>query len=265
MPEHLENDPYEMPFLDALEKVRWRLFKSIAALFVGTLIGFFFVHYMGVTSILVRPIRPFLEHQDGLLSAFSPLTPFMLELKLSIIIGIILAFPVAVYQAWSHLSPVLRDHERRVILPALYVGVLLFAMGVGLGYLVLPVSLGWLFGFQQDYVNLVIGADDYLSFVVRLLLAFGLMFEMPVVVMILTTLGLVTPNFLSQKRRHAIVGITVLASLVTPGDLASTFLMMAPMIVLYELSIFLSRGIYRRERARMDAERSELAGAGETR
>jgi sec-independent protein translocase protein TatC len=93
----------------------------------------------------------------------------------------------------------------------------------------------------------VIGADDYFSFVVRLLLTFGLVFEMPVIVMILTVLGFVTPKFLRDKRRHAIVVITILASLITPGDLATTFLLMGPMIILYELSIILSSAIHGRD------------------
>jgi sec-independent protein translocase protein TatC len=249
------------PLLDALEKVRWRLFKSVGALFICFVVGFTLVHYSGVTGILVRPVRPFLEHQDGRLASFSPLTPFMLELKVAAVVAIGLAFPIILYQIWSHFSPVLMPHEKRVILPSLFLGVLLFALGVGTGYLALPFSMGWLFSFQTDYVNLVIGADHYFSFVVRLLLAFGLVFEMPVVVMILTVLGLVTPSFLRSKRRHAIVVITILASLITPGDLSSTLLLIGPMIVLYELSIILSRAIH--GRARSDELEAGSAAAAE--
>jgi sec-independent protein translocase protein TatC len=255
-----ENDVGEVPLLDLLEKVRWRLFKSLAALLAGFVVGFLLVHYLGVTEILVRPIRPFLEHQEGRLAAFSPLTPFLLELKVALIVAVILAFPVIVYQVWGHVSPSLGREERRVILPSLFVGIFLFAAGVGAAYWVLPWSFRWLFAFQADYVDLVIGADDYLSFVLRLLVAFGVVFEMPVVVMILTTLGLVTPRFLREKRRHAVVVITVLASLITPGDLPSTFMMMAPMLVLYELSIVLSQAIHRR---REEERSSDEAKAGE--
>jgi sec-independent protein translocase protein TatC len=244
----VESDGDQPPLLDALEKIRWRLFKSVAALFLSFMVGFTLVHYSGVTGILVRPVRPFLVNQDGRLAAFSPLTPFMLELKVAAVVAIVLAFPIIVHQVWGHFSPVLLPHEKRVILPSLFLGVVLFALGVATGYLALPFSMGWLFGFQTDYVNLVIGADDYFSFVVRLLLAFGIVFEMPVVVMILTVLGLVTPKFLREKRRHAIVVITILASLITPGDLSSTFLMIGPMFVLYELSIILSQAIHGRDR-----------------
>jgi sec-independent protein translocase protein TatC len=242
------SDDEQPPLLDALERVRWRLFKSVAAFFVCFVVGFTLVHYTGVTEILVRPVRGFLEHQGGKLAALSPLTPFLLELKVAAVVAIVLALPVILYQLWGHFSPVLLPHEKRVILPSLFLGVVLFAAGVATGYLVLPFSMGWLFAFQDEYVNLVIGADDYFSFVVRLLLAFGVVFELPVLVMILTILGLVTPTFLRTKRRHAVVVITILASLITPGDLSSTFLMIGPMILLYELSIILSQVIHVRAR-----------------
>jgi sec-independent protein translocase protein TatC len=253
----VQDDSEQPPLLDALEKIRWRLFKSVGALFLSFIVGFTLVHYSGVTGLLVRPVRPFLENQDGRLAAFSPLTPFMLELKVAAVVAIVLALPIILYQVWAHFSPVLLPHEKRLILPSLFLGVVLFAGGVATGYYALPLSMGWLFGFQTDYVNLVIGADDYFSFVVRLLLAFGFVFEMPVVVMILTVLGLVTPKFLRDKRRHAIVVITILASLITPGDLSSTFLMIGPMIVLYELSIILSQAIH----GRRPAPEEESAGA----
>ncbi len=236
----------EMPFLDHLEEFRWRVLKSLGALLVGCLVGFLLVHYLSVTELLVGPIRPYLETQGGRLAAFSPLTPFFLELKLALISGVILAFPIIVYQVWAFLSPALESRERRVIIPALYMGLVLFSVGVGLAYSILPMSLDFLFRFQEDYLNLVIGADEYLAFVVRLLIAFGVLFELPVVVMILTALGLVTPDFLRAKRRHAIVAITVAAAFLSPGDVVLiTVLMMAPLVLLYEFSILLSSMIYR--------------------
>jgi sec-independent protein translocase protein TatC len=228
------------PLLDALEKLRWRLVKIAASLFVGLLGGFALAHYTTVTELLVHPVRPFLAHQEGRLAALSPMTPFMLELKVAFVIAVMLALPVILYQVWGHLSPILQAHERRLLLPSLFVALLLFAVGVGVGWLALPISLRWAFSFQTEYVTAVINADDYFSFATRLLLAFGIVFEMPIVLMILTTLGVVTPKFLRQKRRHAVAIITVLAALITPGDVASMFLMMVPMVVLYEVSIYAS-------------------------
>jgi len=236
----------EMPFLDHLEELRWRILKALGALFVCAVGGFLLVHYLPVTEILIRPVSPFLEHQEGKLTALSPLEPFFLELKLALIVGVLFAFPIVVYQVWAFLSPALEKHERRVIIPALYMGLALFAVGATMAYLILPISLEFLFGFQEDYLTLQIRSSEYLSFVIRLMLAFGIIFELPVVVMILSVLGLVTPVFLRKQRRVAIVGITVLASFLSPGDVVIvTVLMMAPLILLYEFSILLSAAITR--------------------
>lgn len=237
----------EMPFLDHLEELRWRILWSLLALFLCTVLGFLLVHYLGVLDILIRPIRPLLD-EGNRLKYFSPTDPFFITLKLAVMVGVILAFPVIVYQVWGFLSPALERHERRVIIPAMYMGLVLFALGVAMAYfLALPLSLVFLMGFQTEFLEQSIEVGRYLGFVTRLLVAFGVVFELPVVVMILTALGLVTPTFLRSKRRHAIVAITVLASLLSPGDVITvTVLMMAPLILLYEFSIVLSAAIYRR-------------------
>ncbi len=229
-----------MPFLDHLEELRWRIFKAGGSLLLGAILGFLIVHYLRVTDILIRPAEPFLP--QGRLSVFSPLTPFFFEIKLAIILGILLAFPIILYQAWAFFSPALERRERRIIIPALYAGLVLFATGVALAYwIALPLTLRFLYGFQTETSNWLIGMNEYLSFVVRLLLAFGIVFELPVVIMILASLGLVTPTFLRAHRRHAIVIATVTAAVLSPGDvLTVTFLMMFPLIILYEVSIILA-------------------------
>jgi len=235
-----------MPFLDHLEELRWRILWSFLSVGVGTVVGFLIVQYLGVMELLLRPIRPFLNGTE--LLYFSPATPFFFVLKLSLIIGLIFAFPIVVYQIWVFLSPALKPNEKKIIIPSLYFGLLLFAAGVALAYFaVLPLALRFLMGFQQEFLEAAIEAGMYLGFVVRLLLAFGIVFELPVVVMILSAMGLITPQFLKEKRRHSIVAVTILASMLTPGDIASTFMMIVPMVVLYEVSIVLSRLIHRRK------------------
>jgi sec-independent protein translocase protein TatC len=127
----------------------------------------------------------------------------------------------------------------------------------------LPVSLQFLLGLQQEILQPMLTADEYLSFVVRLLVAFGIIFELPVVVLILSVLGLITPAFLRSKRRHAIVIITVVASVLSPGDLIMvTAIMMVPLIFLYEFSILLSAMVYRRrEKARIEASADPPEGS----
>jgi sec-independent protein translocase protein TatC len=256
------NPAGEMPFLDHLEELRWRIFWSVIAIVIGTIAGFLIAQYLGIIDLLIRPVRPFLGGSDPIF--LNPATPFFVTLKLALVIGIILAAPIVVYQVWAFFSPALEAEEKKVIVPSLYFGLFLFCAGVVLAYVwVLPLALLFLMGFQQEFLQSAIEINEYLGFVTRLLVAFGLVFELPVVIMILSALGLVTPTFLKSKRRHAIVAITVLASLVTPGDLASTLLMIGPMLILYEVSIVLSSVIYRRKWKREEEERTRLSPSQE--
>lgn len=236
----MNNTRGEMPFLDHLEELRWRVFKALGSLVVATILGFVLVQRFRVIDLLVEPARPYLP--EGRLAYFSPVTPFFFILKLALLAGIIMAFPIVLYQVWAFLSPALEKREKRLIVPALYMGMFLFAGGALLGYEVaLPVSMRFFTGIQTDFLYAVLGADEYLSFAIRLLMGFGIIFELPVVILILSVLGLVTPRFLRTKRRHAIVLSTVAASLLSPGDVITvTVLMMVPLIFLYEFSILLS-------------------------
>jgi sec-independent protein translocase protein TatC len=235
-----------MPFLDHLEELRSRLIKSIIAVVTAALLGYVVVTRFGVMEILIRPIRPLLGEGGGL-AYFSPIDPFMVTLKLAMVVGLILALPIVVHQVWAFLSPGLTKEEKRVIVPSLYFGMILFATGVVAAYYtVLPLGLRFLAGFQEDYLEATYEVGAYLAFVTKILIAFGVAFELPVVIMILSALGLITPKFMRTYRRHAIVVITGLAVLLTPGDLPSTIMMMIPMVILYEISIFISAAIQRR-------------------
>ncbi len=244
----------EMPFLDHLEELRWRLIWSLLALLVCAGAAFFLVMRFDVLGLLIEPIKPFLHGSK--LKYLSPTEPFFITLKLALTVGLVLASPIVVYQIWAFLSPALLPSERRVIVPSLYLGLVLFALGVAMAYeIVLPMTLRFTMGFQTESLEQAIVIGEYLSVVTRLLLAFGAVFELPIVILVLSALGVVTPEFLAAKRRHAIVGSTVLASLLTPGDVITvTLLMMAPLILLYEFSIVLSRMVVRRRVAAAAAE-----------
>lgn len=236
----------EMPFLDHLEELRWRLLWSILALIVTTIVGFFLVTRLNVLGLLIDPIEPFLGGSK--LKYLSPTEPFFITLKLALIVGVLLASPVIIYQIWAFLSPALLPSEKKVIVPSLYLGLVLFGAGVAMAYyLVLPVTLAFTMSFQTEALEQSIVVGEYMSVVTRLLLAFGIVFEMPVVITILSALGLVTPQFLVEKRRYAIAAITIASAVLTPGDVITiTLMMMAPLIVLYEFSIVLSRIMFRR-------------------
>ena len=243
----LKNPNKEMPFLDHLEELRWRIFWIILAVIIGSVAGFILVLQFGVLEILLAPLENVLGEGEKL-KFFSPTEPFFLILKIGVLVGIILVFPVITYQIWSFFAPALKRHEKRVIIPGLYMGMVLFMAGVAMSYLVaLPVTLRFLLFFGEEYWDPILQAGPYLSFVTKLLVAFGVLFELPVVIMIFSVMGLVTPAFLRKKRRHAIVIITVLASFLSPGDVVTvTVMMMVPLVLLYEFSIFLSVLIYRR-------------------
>jgi sec-independent protein translocase protein TatC len=254
MPKFASTPAGEMPFLDHLEELRWRLIWSLLAVTICAIAGWFLVTRFDVLGLLVVPIKPFLHGTR--LKYLSPTEPFFITLKLAVSVGLVLASPIVIYQVWAFLAPALLPSERRVIVPALYMGLVLFALGVLMSYkVVLPMTLSFTMGFQTESLEQSIVIGEYLGFVTRLLLAFGAVFELPVVVLILSAMGLVTPEFLSGKRRHAIVIITVLAAVLTPGDVITlTLMMMVPLILLYEFSIVLSRLVVRRRRLEAAAE-----------
>lgn len=243
------NTSGEMPFFDHLEELRWRIIWSVAALIAGTGIGFYLAMRFDILGLLKRPVDPYLM-TGGQLLALAVTDAFFITFKLGLAIGFVLAMPIIAYHIWSFLAPALTRREKRAIVPALYLGLVLFALGVLIAYLyALPMTLRFLYGFQTESLAFALTAGNYFSFVIKLLLAFGVVFELPVVIMILAALGLVTSKFLASKRRHAIAGLGITAALITPGDaITATIFLMGPLIILYEVSILLTKMI---ERSRM--------------
>lgn len=241
----------EMPFLDHLEELRWRILWCILAVVVGFVVGLLIFTSMDVMQLLTAPAQRIFG-SEWRMQGLAPTDPFFIMIKISLTIGLILAFPIIVYQIWSFMAPALEKHEKRAIVPALYMGLVLFLAGVAMAYFIaLPISLRFLVGIGTEWLESAYRATDYIGFVVKLLLAFGVLFELPVVILVLSALGLVTPAFLRAKRRHAFVLIAVLAALLSPGDVISvTVIMMAPLYLLYEGSIFISVMMWRKRDAR---------------
>jgi sec-independent protein translocase protein TatC len=250
-----------MPFLDHLEELRWRIIWSLVAVVVGTVIGWFIVTRLDVLGILIAPIQPLLG--EGKLAYLSPTDPFFITLRLALIVGVLLALPVIIYQVWIFLSPALLPQEKKAIVPALYFGLFLFLLGVTAAYfVVLPIMFQFFAQFQQASLeqNIVIGA--YLSVVVRTLMAFGVAFELPVLILVLAVLGIVDAAKLRKGRRWALVFITIGASLVTPGDILTTFFLMFPLLFLYEVGILLARMVERKAKATADTPDEPTGWAG---
>ncbi len=244
----LRNNPKaEMPFLDHLEELRWRILWSLLALLIGTAIGMLLVQRYQIDVLLVQPLRE-VHGPDYMLSNLAPLHSFYVFLYLSFSIGLVLSSPIIFYQTWVFLAPALEKREKRAIVPALWLGLVLFLAGVAMAYYIaLPVSLQFFGNFMQTTMESDYTANLYYGYVVRLHIGFGAIFELPVVVLVLSALRVITPAFLRSKRRHAIVAILVVASIISPGDLLLlTLLMMVPMVALYEFGILLSVLVWRK-------------------
>jgi sec-independent protein translocase protein TatC len=247
-----EKGAAEMPFLDHLEELRWRLIWSLLALIVGVAIGFVLVVRFKLLDVLQAPIAPYLK--GATLVYTHPGDPFSITLSTSFIVGTIIALPVIIYQVWGFLSPALYTHEKRVVIPLLVGAVALFAGGAAMAYLfVLPLTLRFLLSFQAGSLAPMITAGEYFGFATTMALALGALFELPILIVGLTALGFVRPWMLARWRRHALVLCIVAAAIISPGDfIGATFLMAAPLYVLYEISIGLSVLVYRR-RVRREA------------
>jgi Tat protein translocase TatC len=235
----------EMPFLDHLEELRWRLLYSLIAIVLASVVGWIIVERMDVIGLLMRPIAPHLP--GGRLNYTSPTDPFLITLKLAFIVGLVLSSPVVIYQFWAFLSPALYKKEKRLVVPALLAGSVLFLLGAVAGYLlVLPRALAVLLGFQIQALQPIITADRYFGFAAQIIIAFGVVTELPLILIILTSLGLVSPGGLRRNRRYALLVSATFAAFLTPPDALSMLMMMVPLLLLYEVGIWCSWVVTRR-------------------
>lgn len=246
----------EMPFLDHLEELRWRLFRCALAIALGVGVSFAMLYSkkFDLYAFLEQPIKPYLNGQKLMVTHVGDL--FDIVMDASITLGLIAASPVIAWQVWGFLSPALYGHEKKVVIPALVSAALLFLAGMALAfYYVLPVTIGFYMSFQTDSFQVLQTVEGYVSLVISMCLAFGAVFELPVAIALLSALGIVQPQYLSRFRRHALVGCLIAAALITPGsDPTSLILLTIPLYFLYEASITVSRFISRRRERRLSAE-----------
>ena len=241
----------EMPFLDHLEELRMRIIWSLVALVVGIGVGFWVVQHFQLVSLLKTPIAPYLAN-GGKLTVLSPTEPVMIVFKLSLVVGLILASPVVFWQVWAFLAPALYGREKRVLVPALFAGAALFMLGAVLAWIfVVPKTLEVLFSFQSEAIAPMITYDAYFSFIVQIIVALGISFELPLVMIILAWLGIVTPAWLNRFRRYAVVLACIAGAVLSPGtDVLSMIMMTLPLLVLYEVGVAGSVVVTRRRRKR---------------
>jgi sec-independent protein translocase protein TatC len=250
----------EMPFLDHLEELRWRIIYSLGSALVCVGIGFWVTLHFDLVALLAKPIIDLLPSHA--LYFTHPSDKFSITLNTAMTCGIVLAAPVILYQAWVFLAPALHAHEKRVGLGVLFSGLVLFVAGAALAYIVvIPLALPWLLDFGTASMQPLITAEEYFGFVFAMVLTFGVSFELPIVVLALAALGIVTPQFLSKYRRHAIVIIVIIGAFLTPGDLVWTTIALAvPLYMLYELSVAAAYVIYRRKQRKLAQLEAEPSG-----
>ena len=236
----------EMPFLDHLEELRWRILYSLIGLVVGMVVAFVLLQQVDVIGFLQRPVLPYLHGRKLIFT--HPGDAFGIVLNASFVLGLVLSSPVLLYQAWAFFAPALYSHEKKLVIPVLLGAVLLFVGGVALAFfVVLPFTLGFLLNFQTAALEPMITASEYFGFAISMSLAFGVVFELPILILALTALGIITPAFLQKYRRHAVILCIVGAAFITPGgDPTSLFALSVPLYLLFEASVVLSRVIYRR-------------------
>jgi len=249
----------EMPFLDHLEELRHRLFWIVGAILVGIVASFVVLSRGGfdIVAILAHPIEPYLRGHRLVFT--HPGTSFSIVLNASLVLGILFATPVIGYQLWGFFAPALHSHEKRIIVPVIFGMIFLFLSGVTLCYfVVMPFTLKFFMGFESSALTPMIEATQYFDFAFSMMLAFGLAFELPIAILLLSALGIIKPQFLSRYRRHAIVVTVVVAAFITPDASPTTlFALSIPLYLLYELGVALSYMVTRRRRQRAEAAELE--------
>ena len=234
----MENtNDHEMGFFDHLEEFRWRLIKSIFAILIGSILSFNYMDY--IMNILLRPTMKTSVPIN--LQVLSVQGMFLIKWFIAFASGCILSLPILIYQFWKFVAPGLKINEKKYAIPIVFFSFFSFIIGVLFGYhILIPFSLEFFSGISEGYVENNFSIQYYFSFLTWLLIGAGLIFQLPVVSLILSIIGLLTPPFMRHYRRHSIIVILVLSSFVTPPDPVSMIIMAFPLIFLYELSIGVS-------------------------
>ena len=226
-----------MHFLDHLEELRWRLLKSLISVLIGSVVTFYFIDI--IIEFLIKPTQNLANPMD--LQVLKVQGMFMIKWGIALIGGFVLAIPVLTYQLWKFISPGLYLNERKYVGPLIFFTYLSFLIGLVFSYtVIIPFSLEFFTSIGVDQIENNFSINYYFNFVTWLMIGSGLIFELPVLVFILSVIGLLTPSFMSHYRRHSIVIILILSAFITPPDPVSLVLMFIPLWLLYEISIGVS-------------------------
>jgi sec-independent protein translocase protein TatC len=240
----------EMPLAEHLREFRSRFVRAALAVAIGTVIGY--ALFPSSVDLLLQPYCRAIEAPDGCdLIVLGPLDPFLVRLRAAFVAGIVVGGPVLLYQIWRFITPGLTRRERRYALPFVILSQLMFVAGIGFAAWAIPRGLSILLSLGGDSIRPMLGAREYLSFLLTMGLAFGIVFELPLVLVFLALAGVITSEGMRRVRRYAVVGNVVVAAIITPTvDAVSLMLVAGPMMLFYELAIVVAWLIERARRRR---------------
>lgn len=228
----------EMSFLDHVEELRWRIIYALIGIIIFTIAAWIFIDPL-IEIVLLKPARD----ANASLQNLRPFGQLFLYMQVAIVVGIVASLPNIFYQLWQFISPALRKQERRYILWIVMFSTICFLAGIAFAYFVmLPLAMSFAAQFGTAEISNEFAIDEYMSIIISVMLAAGLVFELPMISFFLSKLGILTPKFMRKYRRHAIIIILILAAFLTPGaDPVSQIILAVPLVLLYEISIFISR------------------------
>lgn len=229
------SEPAEPTFWDHVQELRARLIRIILGLFVGSGIAYFY--WKEIWDALAQPITK--QHLQVGFIATNPMETLVTSIKMSVVSGAILSFPFTMWHVWRFLAPALFANERKLFLIAFFSSIVMFGVGAAFAYFaVLPAGLAFLATYADGGITQSWRQGDFASFISQFMLAFGVIFELPVAAFVLSTMGLITARGMWSFFRYAVILIFIVAALLTPGpDPVSQLMMAAPLLVLYLLSI----------------------------
>jgi sec-independent protein translocase protein TatC len=235
--EEKENPEAEMTFLGHLEELRWRLIYAVIGVFIGTIAAWIFIDQL-VNYILLRPARD----SGTVLQNLKPFGQLILYIQIALIVGIVLSLPNIFYQLWKFVAPALHKTEKKYIFGVVFFTSICFLTGVVFAfYVIIPLALQFVSEFGTKDIANNFAINEYMNIIISLMLGAGLVFELPMLSFFLTKLGILTPAFMRKYRKHAIVVLLIFSAMFTPPDPTSQIMLGVPLVLLYEISIFISK------------------------
>jgi len=227
-------DSNEMPFLDHLEELRWRIIKVLLGVICGSILSFVFVDK--IIALLLIPVKSVPNALN--LQVLQIQGMFMIKWGISFICGGVISLPLITYQVWEFVSPGLHLKEKKIAFPLIFFTFISFIAGITFAYFILiPISLNFFTSMGYSGIQNNFSINYYLSFITWLMIGCGCLFELPVLIFILARLNIATPSFLRHYRKHAMIVIMILSAIITPPDPVSLIIMTIPLVLIYEISI----------------------------